>query len=199
MILRSWDEYIQLRKWKCKMHWFINESQRHTLFYLSHGFIYLVLKNVFSFLRAQYKECWTVNRSVVDSSFDSHPLWESLGMNSMVIQCYVSLTLQYITIKGNVTSKSCKSFRTHRKNCAQNSSLIKVLLIPQNFFHINKLSLLPWLLWQKSFWPWIFPSDVVPFQSEEILGFSGTLTKFHLNCGWKQTEISGLFLSLFFK
>ena len=38
---------------------------------------------------------------------------------------------------------------------------IKVPLTAPNFFFcINKLLLLPWLLWQKSFWPWIFPSDV---------------------------------------
>ena len=37
---------------------------------------------------------------------------------------------------------------------------------PPNFF---KLSLLPWLLWRKRFcfWPWIFPSNVVLFQSKD--------------------------------
>ena len=39
---------------------------------------------------------------------------------------------------------------------------------PPNFFRLNKLSLLPWLLRRKRFWPWIFPSDVLPFQSKEV-------------------------------
>ena len=39
---------------------------------------------------------------------------------------------------------------------------------PQNFFRISKLSLLHCLLWQKSFWCCIFPSDVVPFQSKGV-------------------------------
>ena len=37
----------------------------------------------------------------------------------------------------------------------------------QIFFQRTKLLLLPWLLWQKSFWTWIFPLDVVSFQSKE--------------------------------
>ena len=39
---------------------------------------------------------------------------------------------------------------------------------PQNFFGINKLLPLPWLLWWKWFWPWIFPSDAVPIQCKEV-------------------------------
>ena len=27
---------------------------------------------------------------------------------------------------------------------------------------------LPYLLWQRSFWPWIFPSDDLPIQSSEV-------------------------------
>ena len=42
---------------------------------------------------------------------------------------------------------------------------------PPNFFGINKLLQLPCLLWRKSFWPWIFPSDVAPFQSKEVVHF----------------------------
>lgn len=37
----------------------------------------------------------------------------------------------------------------------------------QIFFQITKLLLLPWLLWQRGFWTWIFPLDVVSFRGRE--------------------------------
>lgn len=42
------------------------------------------------------------------------------------------------------------------------------VLLTQKLFCINKLSLLSCLLVQKYFLPWIFPSDVIPFQSKEV-------------------------------
>ena len=57
---------------------------------------------------------------------------------------------------------------------------LKVTLTPK-FFHVNKLSLLPWLIWRKSFRPWIFPSDVVPFQSKEVERFFGPWTTIQEN------------------
>jgi len=43
----------------------------------------------------------------------------------------------------------------------------------QIFFHINKLLLLPWLLWQKGSWSGIFPLGVVSFQGGEVECFFG--------------------------
>ena len=54
-------------------------------------------------------------------------------------------------------------------------------LIPQIFFHINKVSLLRGLLWQKRFWPLIFSSDAVPFQSKEVGRFFGPWTTMQEN------------------
>ena len=39
---------------------------------------------------------------------------------------------------------------------------------PPFFFYMTKLSLLPLLLNQKSFWPWSFASAAVPFQSKGV-------------------------------
>ena len=44
---------------------------------------------------------------------------------------------------------------------------------PNIFFSVINLRCCPQLLWQKSFWPWIFPSDVVPFQRKEVGRFFG--------------------------
>ena len=47
---------------------------------------------------------------------------------------------------------------------------------PKSFFPINKLSLLPCLVMAKMSWPWISPSDVVPFQNKEVGLFFGPWT-----------------------
>ena len=49
-------------------------------------------------------------------------------------------------------------------------------LSPKILSPINKLKLLPPLLWQKSFWPWIFRSDVVPFQTRKLGAFFPWMT-----------------------
>ena len=70
--------------------------------------------------------------------------------------------------------------------------------------------LLLWLLWQKSFWPWIFPSDVARPQTEEVGCFFSPRTKtqenrfsllcdiiwvFHLPAKQAWTERDGILFS----
>ena len=95
-----------------------------------------------------------------------------LGMVYIVLCLwYLCEGVKDIIPMGRVTQKLPEKSHVSLIFCYPIITVVKVPLTPQIFFGIKKLLLLPCLLWRKSFWPWIFPSDVVPFQSKEVEHF----------------------------